>query len=186
MVISLWSKELVLAVDLSGGKFDVSIVQVRKGVMEFITAEGNIMLGVVILILRFLNIWIVNQWNLVAWKIIGRIRVNFRMPWWRELNRFELPWVLIVMLCWLIWPTQNTNTQNYRKKMVLEGQGQSITNSNTATSQAFNWTSSTSIPCKSPPIPPSNMTYPFPDPLVTETIEGIFNLVQQYGILTIE
>ena len=30
------------------------------------------------------------------------------------------------------------------------------------------------------------MTYPFPDPIVTETIEGILNLVQQYGILTIE
>ena len=73
-----------------------------------------------------------------------------------------------------------------QEKKVLRGQGQSITNNNTDASQAFNWTSSTSIPCKSPLIHPSNMTYPFPDPLVTETIEGIFNLVQQYGILTIE
>ena len=73
-----------------------------------------------------------------------------------------------------------------QEKMVLEGQRQSITNNNTAASQAFNWTSSTSIACKSPPIAPSNMTYTFPDPLVTETIEGIFNLVQQYGTLTNE
>ena len=70
--------------------------------------------------------------------------------------------------------------------MVLGGEGKSITNNNTATSQALNWTSSTSIPWKSQPIPLSNMTYPISDPIVTETIEGILNLVQQYGILTIE
>ena len=38
-------KELVLAFDLGGGTFDVSIVEVRKGVMEVIATGGNIMLG---------------------------------------------------------------------------------------------------------------------------------------------
>ena len=60
MVISFWSKELVLAFDLSGLTFDVSIVKVQKSVMEFIVTQRNIMLGVVISILRLLNIWIVN------------------------------------------------------------------------------------------------------------------------------
>ena len=60
MVISLWSKELVLPFDLNGGTFDVFIVEVRNGVMEFIATGGKIILGVVILILRLLNIWIVN------------------------------------------------------------------------------------------------------------------------------
>ena len=59
MAISLWSKEPVLAFDLSGGTFDVSIVEVRNGIMEFIATGGNVM-GVVIFILRLLNIWIVN------------------------------------------------------------------------------------------------------------------------------
>lgn len=73
-----------------------------------------------------------------------------------------------------------------QEKMVRGGEVQSITNNNTAASQASNRTSSTFIPCKSPAKPPSNMTYPLPDPLVTEAVEGIFNLVQQYGPLTIE
>ena len=60
MVTSLWSKELVLDFDLSGGTFDMFIVEVQKDVMEFIATWGNIILGVVILILRLLNIWIVN------------------------------------------------------------------------------------------------------------------------------
>ena len=60
MVTSLWSKELILDFDLSGGTFDLFIVEVQKGVIEFIATWGNIILGVVILILRLLNIWIVN------------------------------------------------------------------------------------------------------------------------------
>ena len=38
----------------------MSMVEVRKGVMEFIGIRGNIMLRIVILILRLLNICIVN------------------------------------------------------------------------------------------------------------------------------
>ena len=73
-----------------------------------------------------------------------------------------------------------------QNNMVLGGKVYSITNNNTAASQAFNWTSSTYIPYKSSLIFPLNMTYSFPDTLVTETIKDTFNLVQQYGPLTVE